>query len=664
MGKLTMDTIATPNTPASGDSTLYFDETSKTLKSIDDAGDVTEYLSTITQGVFIAQEVHVSAGTGNDTTGDGTVSRPYKTLKYAVSTITDSSASKSYQVVIHSGTYNEVNPITLPTYVHIKGVTEASVNLVSTDNDSNFFITSGLNFIANVNIVGPTNAAAIKCSGCERLAVTESICTNSLTGVEINQIAGGQAFVQNCAFLNCTTGVKSLGKEFFILSLDQFSNCSTDISVADSDAILVCSTVNTNRNKITLPDQYTNFFGNFNDITTGDEALVLYSELAVGRPELGRESIFGEGDSYTRGLLFYSYNASTTVFTNRTANIITPGDGNTVGFDGTAVDNALYLTTTLKDKNGDKIPFLGAKDTITVAGIGGSYLFEYWNGGSWVPMNRMVVSATSNYLVKEDLFDTVGTYQVRYDDSAPTSWVANDPMGLGIDYYWVRVRITSPITLSPQFDQIKVHTNRTELNEDGYLEYFGKARPINTLPIIYGSLQSATASPSDQDIYISDNLDVGMIENNFTNAATDRTGLAFYIPLDLDSSCPVRFRLSYFGTAAGTDAVDWNIRWGYSSPGDTIYTSAATAPTTGINEQLISRSTAMPLTANTLQSEIFELDVSTLIIERDNAASGDILWVSIERTGTTDAYSGDVIMVSISPYYTKWRDGGYIGNWL
>lgn len=663
MGKLTMDTITTPSTPNVGDSTLYFDETSKTLMSVDDAGDVTEYLSSITEGVYPAQEVHVAIN-GNDTTGNGTVARPYLTIKHAVSTITDSSSSKPYQVVVHSGTYTESNPITLPTYVHVFGITEASVNVVSSDQNSNTFNTSGLNFIKNLNIVGPSGAAAISCSGCLQLAITECIFTTSQTAVQINQDLGGQAFVQNCAFITCTTALKSLGKEFMVISLNQFSNCSTDISIADTDSTIVCATTNSNRNKISLPTGYTSFYGNFNDLTDGDEATVFYSEVAVGRPEDGKEAIFGEGDSYTRGMLFYSYNASTTNYTNRTSDVITPDDGNTATFDGTAIDNALYLTTTLTNRNGSNIKYLGAKDKISTAGVGGSYIFEYWNGGSWVEMKRMVVTSSSNYLMTESIFDNIGQYQVRYDDSVDSSWVPNDPMGLGENYYWVRVRITSSPSVLPVFDQIKIHSNRSEINEDGYLEYFGKARPISQLPVIYGSFQAAANSPSNQDIYLSDNLDVGMVENDFVNSATDRTAMAFNIPLDLDTSCPVRFRISYFGTAAGTATVDWTVRWAYSAPGDSIYTSAATAPTTAPNEQSITRSVAMNASAGTLQTELFELDVNGIITERASAASGDILWISVERTGTTDAYAGDVVMISITPFYTCWREGGHVNNWL
>ena len=665
MGKIRFKNNAEPETPSTGKTELYIDETSKTLKSKDDTGGVTEYLSSTIEGVYPSQEVHVSAGNGNDSTGIGTIARPYKTIKYAVSTITDSSVNKPYQVVVHSGTYSETNPIVIPTWTHILGVNEASVNIVSQNQLANTFEFSGQHFVKGISIVGPSGAAAIFCDGCDRLALVECFFISSLTAISTNQMAGGQTFVQNCSLIGCTTGIKSIGKELILSSLNVFSDCSTDVSITDVESTYISSTVNSSRNKIDLPDQYTRFFGNFNDATVGDEALVIYTELAVGRPELGRESVFGEGDSYTRGMFVYTYNASSAAYTNVTNNVTVPGDGNTATFSGLTVNNAIYVCTTIKDANAAIIAHLGQKMAVDTAQVGGEIVTEYWNGGSWVELHTMGVNSSGNYIsYGVNYLQTSGSHQVRFNDMVEDTWVANDPMSLGVNYYWMRFRVNSTITTSPVFDQIKIHSNRLEVNADGYLEYFGKGRPIYTLPIIYGSFQAAGNSPANQDIFVSDKLDVGMIENSFQNGATDRTGMAFYVPLDMDTSCPLRFRISYIGTAASTATVDWTVRWGYTAPGDSIYTSEANAPTTGPNEKSIVRSTAMPSTDQTLQSEVFELDVASIITERTSAASGDILWISIERDGGGDAYAGNVAMVSVSPFYTSWREGGHINNWL
>ena len=503
-------------------------------------------------------------------------------------------------------------------------------------------------------------------SGTGTCTSLHNVFYNATNGMELNFSSGGLLYNLMSAFVNCTTAVKSIGEDRIFFTSTEFNICDTDLSVTNLDTTVLTMSTRIARDKMVFPDQYTGFQGAFTDTKTDDEAFNIYSELTVGRPELGRESVLGEGDSYTRGMLAYTYNAGTTAYVNVTDDVTEPNDSSDITLPGTAADNAIYLTTTLKDESGNKIRFPGYKvknDVALVKGAG-NLITEYWNGASWAEFQHMGVRSKGSYLTgAKNFWDEICDCHVRFDDSVGTGWVANDPMSLGADFYWIRVRVENAITTSMTIDRLKIHTNRTEINADGYLEYFGKARPINALPFIYGSFQAASNSPSNQDVFLSDNLDVGMGENSFDNGVTDRTAMTFFLPLDIDTSCPIRFRISYFGLSAGTASVDWNVRWAVSSPGDNIYPTAALAPTAAPGEQVVARSTAMPASANVIQSEIFELEISTAIAERASAASGDLLWISIERVGGTDAYAGDLAMVSIIPYYTKWRDGGHIDNW-
>jgi len=664
MGKLTMDTIETPNTPNTGDSTMYFDETSKTLKSVDDAGDITEYLSTSTDNNFPSQDIHVSIN-GSDTTGNGETNRPYATIKHAISTVTDASTSKRYAIKVSVGTFVEDNPVICKDYVSIIGSASSTTVITALNINNNLFEITANTSLTNMLLVGPSGASSVQVTGSGLVGLLSVVTSSSNKAVSLNTTPGSEFIMVSCSFRNASTAVESLGEDNIVITTCQFLNCSTDLTISNINTKLNTESVRMSRDKIILPDGFDNFFGSFSDSKAEDEALILYNEFSVGRPEAGKESCFGEGDSYTRGMFVFTYNQSSGTYINVTDDVVDPTDNNYVEFTGLAVNNAIYACTTLKDNNSAIIAHLGQKTKVIQAQVGGEVVLEYYNGATWVDLTSMGVNSSNNYITYgQDYLQTVGAHQVRFNDSVTNTWVSNDPMSLGTNYYWVRFRIKTEITTSPQISQIKIHSNRTEINGDGYLEYFGKARPINTLPIIYGAFQAATSSPGNQDIFISDNIGVGMIENNFANGATDRTGMAFYVPLDLDTSSPLRFRLSYFGTTNGTDSVDWVIRYGYTAPGDSIYTSTADSPTTGPNEQSVTRSTAMPAIEETLQSEIFELDVSGIITERSNAASGDILWITIQRTGGTDTYGGNLIMVSISPYYTKWRDGGHINNWL
>jgi hypothetical protein len=231
-------------------------------------------------------------------------------------------------------------------------------------------------------------------------------------------------------------------------------------------------------------------------------------------------------------------------------------------------------------------------------------------------------------------------------------------MNLGVEYYWVRFRINSTVTTSPVIDQIKIHSNRTEINSDGWIEYFGKARPIDTLPWDAGLLEAAAASPSNQDLFLSDNLDVGRVENLFANGATDRIGFLSPLPLSIDTSSPIKFSWSVKTDDATAGDIDWVIRWGYVTDGGAIYSSQAAAPTTGPNEQSISISEAAPTTANTLMWYTVDLDISTMVSRREGGF-GDTIFVSLQRT-SGDTHAGDVGLVAISANYVKWCEGGHV----
>lgn len=394
---------------------------------------------------------------------------------------------------------------------------------------------------------------------------------------------------------------------------------------------------------------------------SGDEGLRIKAELGVGSPDRPSESAFGEGDSYTRGILVYQYddtNGYNDITEEAKSNV-----GSGFGWSDTAVNSAIYMTSTLQKSDlSDYVQYFGVKVSITTSGVigTGAAITEYWNGASWVPFTIMRTEGSPPFLPRaESLVDApTGDYQLRHNALMELDWAKTDPMGLGNDYYWTRVRITSPITTSPVFEQLKVHSNRTEFNEDGWVEYFGKARQIGRLPWTYGMLEAAAASPANQDNYLSDNLDVGKRENAFANNTIDRIGLLAPVPFDMDTSTPIRMRwaTSYSGNVGD---VDWIIRWGYSTENDLVYFTQGGAPATHPTEQSTSLTVTVPATVNQLQWNAVDLSVFG-INPRHSDGISDILWVTIERDGSTDTFSGTAAMVALSADYLKWTEGGHL----
>jgi len=401
------------------------------------------------------------------------------------------------------------------------------------------------------------------------------------------------------------------------------------------------------------------------DTKEDDEGINIIGELHVGVPERGSESTLGEGDSYTRGMLVYTETDSN-VFVDISVNART-ASGSTFTFTDKILDNSIYIGSSL-ESGIDKLVHYGFKSKVMTPAIygAGNIVIEYWNGSSWIEVNGMEVDSGVEYFPHaKNYFQEAGGKHIRYSQElVQDSWTKNDPMSIGTDYYWVRLRITADLTTAPIFEQFKLHTNRFEINADGWIEYFGKARPIAKLPWEVQVFEKATGTDvKDQDLYLSKTIDNGGKKNKFLYDETDpnkvqRIGFKTTLPFDMDTSTPVDFQWSVVSDTTDGGTIDWIIRWGFNSDGDSVYTTSAAAPTTAPNEQEIILVSTPPATLNKTKWYQVSLDVSDMVSRREGGF-GDTIWVSMERS-STDTHTGDASLISMGAYYTKWCEGGHI----
>lgn len=705
-----------------------------------------------------ANTIYVSPA-GDDATGTGAISHPYKSISHAISQITDNSTENPYALQLAAGIYTESDTVTLGAGIFINGAGDAS-KIRTTNNNVPLFAMGDQSDISKVTIEGPSNAPATSITGAGDIVSFKNIkfnnCYNPIyvngTGATVNiysvafrgsatldaaikieaglanvytanatgmtgtnyfnvsgsasvltvgtltifdttvtnpiRVENGATFILTAAVVTGgTDGIYINGANSRVIlanTMFQYSDIGIHIG---PDGPLDVSLASVTFENTTTYDFYSEtsnmrLTGQGNYISTdkfkyeigvptngyhitylseaeGDESAIFKSELGVGAPDRPSESSFGEGDSYTRGMLVYQYDPTNGY--NDITQLASSYSGSTFGWSDVVTDSALYACSTLKTTS-DFVKYLGFKVRIATAGVlgTGGVITEYWNGTAWTPFTIMRTDGNAPYLPRvTPLIDAEpGSYQIRHNAFVDTDWAKNDPVGLGIDYFWTRVRITSDITTSPLFEQFKLHSNRMEINGDGWPEYFGKARPIGRLAWNYGMLEAAASSPGNQDHYLSDTLDVGKIENAFANNTIDRIGMLAPVPFDLDISTPIKFRwASRYGGNTGN--VDWIIRWGYSKEGDFVYTNQADAPTTHATQQSIAHTVTVPATAQTVQWNTVELSVSNAN-PRYSDGTSDILWVSIERNGSTDTYAGTAGLIAISADYLKWTEGGHL----
>lgn len=386
------------------------------------------------------------------------------------------------------------------------------------------------------------------------------------------------------------------------------------------------------------------------DLKEDDEGLNIFGELHVGAPELGAESVFGGGDSYTRGMLVYTYNPAGAVWTD--VSIAARGaSGSTFTFPAVAQDNAIYVASSLAGGT-DFLQHFGIKVSETVAAVigAGSIVVEYWNGGAWVAINHLSTLSNSPYTqYAKNIFERTGSEQVRYEQAFLASWAKNDPVtpAIGTAYYWIRFRIATAITTAPVFQQWKLHTNRFEVNADGATEYFGAGRYPGDLVVHLALNDPVTGSaPSNASIAFTSNITLTITRNQFNDNQVHSFGEIIVIPSGIDTSIPITLEATWKPLTNNAGDVQHRLYTGRLQVGDlwdgsivdALQTELQSVPANDIN---VSRQVS------------FDIDISDLV-------PGEFLVYKLERDATVgndppDTLSGNIAFGTVRAFAYFWR---------
>ncbi len=442
-------------------------------------------------------------------------------------------------------------------------------------------------------------------------------------------------------------------------------NATTHVKADHTTAVIHLDSGTANRDKMDLIAGYSDEIMFFQDDKEGDQGMACWGEFAVGRPENGKETVLGEGDSYTRGMLVYTFNGST--YTDVSTEAKSPS-GSTFAMPGLLANNAIYVGSDLQ--NGSYLKFYGIKCAIETAAVlgGGEIVAEYWNG-AWVEFDTMSTQSGNNYYpYGKALFERTGSEQIRNDKVMLDDWAVTDPPSTGTSRYWIRYRIKTAITTAPIFQQFKLHTNRYEVNADGFAEYFGASRPVGVLPWGINSAKAWASSPSDQDLFYLNStngatfdLGVGRTENNMAPGNVDKIGIRVLLPYGMDTSCPINVEVYWVGSSATAGDVVWRISSGTNSIGDGVGTTAGAAPTTITDEYYDTVTEAVGANENgivKLTTFTFRFPTAK---SRQASGGGDLISIAICSDGSTgtDTYPGNRFIDQVRATYSKWCEGGH-----
>ena len=336
-----------------------------------------------------------------------------------------------------------------------------------------------------------------------------------------------------------------------------------------------------------------------------------------------------------------------------------------------ADDDALYIGSSLLLLfPGVKI-LVSAAITLSSGTLDQCIIWEFWDGSAWLDLKLMTVYSGPPYTnFGSTTFGfgdpTIGTtsHAVEYSHRFGTlnNWATTTVNG--VNAYWVRCRLLSATNLdvNPVISDISIHTNNTEITTDGFLEYFGKARPVEikswtTRELVEpdgGGMENPSSQVMEPLNSGGDIISFGISDCRFRISRDVAIGQNFILPTNMDTSEPCRVKITYApGSGSGNVAIE--VLYCFTQTGSVIgnidgASADATKFTSGVDIVTITAGTGVQDTFN------FDLDVSSAVVGEET------LWFQFRRLAASngsDTFSDDISILNISIQYRIWSNGGY-----
>jgi len=367
----------------------------------------------------------------------------------------------------------------------------------------------------------------------------------------------------------------------------------------------------------------------------GDEGVNCSGELHVGLPGNGQESVFGEGDSHTTGMTVLT-TSDLVAFTDVTEKA-KELDGDTFDiFNGTTTTNSAFYVGSDMSINGIKM-----KTSTLVDPTGGNVVREFWDGVGWESFFTLVTKSDAPYTQRADDIGTVAeSEQIRF--SGHTSQAKTTVNGE--NKYWIRFRVSSPITATGTVDQVKLHTNRYEINADGFTEYFGDGQYSKDLLIHWHLMEHLNnLSPANEDISFANGLVLNMVDNEFANGVTDGIGSFIIIPEGMDTGRGISLEVLWTPLNNNAGDVVYEVVTYQTRVGDTLTTA-------NVPETFSGTETILVNSDNLLRQTTINVETNTLL-------PGEILAFGLKRLGGAgaDTYIGNVGLVNVRATAYFWK---------
>jgi len=452
---------------------------------------------------------------------------------------------------------------------------------------------SGANAVVTDMIFSRTSGTVLNTSIDINGGATAIIISTSMFGTATSLIGTGvsiagsdtSATIDALSVAYATTGMKCDTGSFTVITASGLNNCGTGIETDGTDSILQASTTNirfASTYDILLNDSSLTgyFFGaaslsnsDFNGATKffiqiirfapGREGLQIVADLKVGSRFMPSTSSFGEGGpDIEKQHVFTNTNGTTGTWADITTAAVNPVGSTFTLFPGTGAENCFYIGVENHVFSG-----IVLNDITTAMVLGtGAVAIEYWNGSSWTSIH--VIETDAEYPHESNanvILQETGSFNIRFETIV--GWTISTLNGQSA--YWMRIRITSAITTAPVAQWCQHHSNSTQIEHIGFVEYFGTARQLRTIPL--GNLLNIDGfEAANFPLNINANTSIIQSYSKRQNSRKDGSGGLLRIPEGLDTSLELIFKVFWAVDGTNTGNVENELYIAKISSGDTL----------------------------------------------------------------------------------------------
>ncbi len=325
-------------------------------------------------------------------------------------------------------------------------------------------------------------------------------CNTSNTGNSNVQhcleVDGGTSVFYGINWFNAANGVHITSDTYDVEISNGLCDTTTSVTVdagltGDSGRLVIFAFMN---NEFSYPNTWADsdftfeFLTKINDPKIPEKSKVLRgADLSIGSTTKGGGITVGSGPVHKNGLIVLTSDntANSTSDGGNITNVTNEAlskDGSLFTFQGVGANHCIYFGSDELSGSGSFIKHFGLEIEINSGDSrDGNYIFEIWDGAQWASFGAQSVGGESGFSYADSHFwRNTSTEKVFYGLRPEDSWAVKAINGSNA--YWSRVRIDTPPTSVPTFEQtFLIPPASLKVSKEGIITQLGGAQPLTVL---------------------------------------------------------------------------------------------------------------------------------------------------------------------------------------